>query len=88
MCVSAVENFTPKNMSTCGYIKYNGDSSVCRKLPNCEVPLDTKAKNVSCTCKSGFSMRTDGTCGLSCLKTIYDPNNPSVCTNIINCMPP
>lgn len=67
---------------------YTGDATACRKLPNCEVPLDTMARNVPCTCKSGFSMRSNGSCELSCLKTVYDPKNPSVCTSIDKCRVP
>lgn len=57
LCVSELNNYTLKNMSTCGKTNYTGTASVCRNIKNCEIPLNTSARNVPCTCKSGFSMR-------------------------------
>lgn len=64
--------------TNCGDATYNGNDNDCRKYDNCEVPL-VKDKGNKCTCKSGFSMRKDKTCGLSCLKTPYDGND-TTCT--------
>ena len=74
-------------MTNCGTATYNGNDNDCRKYPNCEVPLE-KVKGEKCTCKYGFSMRNDSTCDVACFKTIYDPNKPTGCTSIDNCVDP
>lgn len=75
-------------MTNCGDVTYDGvNKDLCRKHENCELPLGD-IKGDKCTCKFGYSMRKDKTCGVACTKTLYNPSNTTICTGIDNCINP